>query len=98
MKVSDARAALPQNCSLHKVNAWSLSENGTSVPYVFHHCAMPNRLSSNGLAAMWKTWPKRYALGRIPAFGRTPRRRKPRNRGHKRWTGNWIRERNRHLA
>jgi hypothetical protein len=32
-RVQDARAALPQNCSLKKLTARTLSAYGTSVPY-----------------------------------------------------------------
>jgi hypothetical protein len=86
MKVSDARAALPQNCSLDKLNAQSLSENGTSVLYAFHLRAIPNSPSSKGLAGMWKTGPKRYALDRISVLGRGLRGRGRGNGRHKRWT------------
>jgi hypothetical protein len=98
MKVSDARAALPQNCSLHKVNAWSSSENGTSVPYVFHHRAMPNGLSNKGLAALWKTWSKRYALAQISTLGRSFVMSGCGNWRHKRWSRNRGRGRNRYLT
>ena len=98
MKVSDARAALPQNCSLHKVNKRSRSENGTSVLYGCHQRAMPNCPPSKGFGRMWKTRPKRNALGRISAPSWVLSWYRDGNRRHKQWTGNRGWGRNRHLA
>ena len=39
LRTQDARAALPQNCSLGNVSPSGESENGTRVPNLFHQSA-----------------------------------------------------------